>query len=442
MLSARSRAGSALGVGACKPQPTEYPPALMTVPAKPPAPMLLAPSLQRYAWGDPRFIPTLLGLEPNAKPCAEAWFGAHPHAPATVCAGGTVLPLDRLLADKSREILGKRTEERFGSLPYLLKILAAAIPLSIQVHPNRDQAEAGYAREHAAGVPENAPHRSYRDRNHKPELLVAVTPFHALCGFRPPDEIARALDTLPEIKPLLPPWQPGPEGLKALLEAYFALPDDRLLPALDRLVRRLEAQNETAAFPSTEPAHWALQAHRTLSPDGTPDRGLLFVFLLALLHLEPGQGIFLPPGFPHAYLEGAAVEIMASSDNVLRAGLTPKPIDPAELLRIVSFNAGAPPIVEPYFDDGGLEGCYPAAAAEYDLHCLRLGLGDELVRTTLGPEILLAMPEAADDTVTLTTEYGPTVLERGQACLVPHDTHYTLTANGRANVYRAAEPTE
>ena len=412
----------------------------MTLP-KPPAPMLLIPSLQRYAWGDPRFIPELLGYEATDQPCAEAWFGAHPLAPSTVREGGEARSLERIVAERADEILGERTKEHFGALPYLMKVLAAATPLSIQVHPNRDQAEAGYARQQAEGIAPDAPERSYRDRNHKPELLVALTPFDALCGFRRPHEITSVLESLPEVAALLPPFQPTPEGLRTLLEAYFALPEDQLRAALTQVLERLAAQHQEQPFNPSEPAYWALCSHETLSGKGEPDRGLLFVFLLALMHLEPGQGIFLPSGFPHAYLQGAAVEIMASSDNVLRAGLTPKPIDPQELLRIVSFNAGPPPIVEPFDDETGLEGAYPAAAAEFDLYRLRLKVGDKVIRTTLGPEILLPLPSSTDDTVTFTSEHGSLTLRRGQACLVPHGTRYSVEASGDAQVFRASEPT-
>lgn len=166
------------------------------------APIVLTPSLQRYDWGDPTFIPELLGIAAGGGPLAEAWFGAHPLGPASAQVDGAAAPLDRLIADSPAQLLGASTFARFAGLPYLLKVLAAAKPLSIQVHPNEAQAAAGFAAEEQLGLPRDAPNRCYRDTNHKPELLVALTSFDALCGFRPPREVSSALESLPEISTL------------------------------------------------------------------------------------------------------------------------------------------------------------------------------------------------------------------------------------------------
>jgi mannose-6-phosphate isomerase class I len=159
----------------------------------------LVPSIRHYDWGDRTFIPETQGLPPDGRPWAEAWFGAHPLAPARVLLDGEEHPLDRLVAERPEEILGRHVRDRGSGFPYLLKILAAGRPLSIQVHPDREQAAAGFAREEEAGIPRDAPHRCYRDPHPKPEVLVALTTFHALCGFRSHDEIARVLAALPVI---------------------------------------------------------------------------------------------------------------------------------------------------------------------------------------------------------------------------------------------------
>lgn len=403
-------------------------------------PLLLAPSLQRYAWGDSRFIPELLGLRGGEGPCAEAWFGAHPLAPANVVLEGSEHRLDELIAARRDEILGARVLRRFSGLPYLLKLLAAEKPLSIQVHPNRAQAEVGFAREERAGIPRDAANRCYRDPSLKSEVLVALTSFTALSGFRSPSTIVEALAALPELGGLLPPLEPTPAGLRELLRAYFALPAERLEPALASLLARLEVEHGRAPFGPGRPEFWALEAHRQLSPDGRPDRGLLFVFLMALVELEPGQGLFLPAGVPHAYLRGAGVELMASSDNVLRAGLTSKYTDTAELLSIIRCDAGRPPILAPVYDAEGVEGVFPLPAPEFDLRCLRLAKASAITRTAWGPETLLALPELPDTRVTVACEGGYVELRRGQACLVPHGVRYELSADAPCLLFRARVP--
>lgn len=397
--------------------------------------LVLSPVVQRYAWGDPEILPHLLGESPDGLPWAEAWYGAHPYAPSVVRFGEEDEPLDHLLARASGEILGYRVQARFGGLPYLLKIIAARKPLSIQVHPSLTQAQAGFEREALEKIPFDAPHRSYRDANHKPEVLVALTPVDALCGFRSPPEIAGALAALPEIRALLPAFVPDDGGVRALLGAYFALPAEPLAAAWGRVLARLEATSPG----EQDPAFWALRAHRELSDGGPPDRGLLFVFLLALLRLEPGQGIFLPAGVPHAYLRGAGVELMASSDNVLRAGLTPKHIAPEELLRTVRFDARAPVLLAAAWTEDGSEGVYPTPVAEFELSRLRLG-NAPIARVAHGPELLLALPDDASTVVRVSHGGTPVPLRRGQAFLVPDGMSYQIAADGPGSVFRAVVP--
>jgi phosphomannomutase len=396
-----------------------------------PAPLLLTPALQRYAWGDPRFIADTLGLP--AEPIAEAWYGAHPVAPATVDGAG----LDQLIAAAPQALLGDELAANAAELPYLLKLLAAGRPLSIQVHPTRERAQAGFAAEQRAGLDRGAPTRCYRDDNHKPELLVALTEVDALCGFRDPEDLARQLEALPELSSLLPAYEGTPASLRALLEAYFALGDETLRPALNALLTRLASDHAATPMGPDAPGYWALEAQRTLGAE-SPDRGLLFVFLLQLLRLEPGEAIFLPAGVPHAYLRGAGVELMASSDNVLRAGLTPKHVDAAELLRVVRFDAAAPPVLSADQGDDGVER-YAIPAAEFDLSRLTLEAGQERRLRASGPQTLLAL---AEDDVAFTVRWaaGELTLGRGQACLLPHGCEVALEADGAGAIYCASVP--
>jgi mannose-6-phosphate isomerase class I len=345
-----------------------------------PGPVLLDPHLERYAWGDRRFLQELLGRQVDG-PLAEAWYGSHPKGPASV--GGA--PLDRLLREHGE-----------APLPYLLKILAVARPLSIQAHPNRAQAEAGFAREEATGLSRLAPNRSYRDPNPKPELVIALTPFEALGGFRAPDTLAALLrDALPEVAALLPPFD---GDLGRLLAAYFALPVDRLQPALAAALPRIEARGDLAG-------RYAASAR---TAEGV-DRGLPFLLLLEPLSLSPGEGLHLEAGVLHAYLSGCAVEVMASSDNVLRAGLTEKHVDPEELLRIVRLDRRPSP-VRPSPD-----GRYPTPGGAFAVERIA-----DTTRTAEGLETLLSI-----DGATVHAD-GPLALPRGGACLVPRGTTYRV----------------
>jgi phosphomannomutase len=407
---------------------------------RPQGPMRLTPAIKPYAWGDRVFIPNLLGMpEPDA-PCAEAWFGAHPQGPATVILEGTEVGLDGLMAEYGEDVLGPRVDAAFSELPYLLKILAAGEPLSIQVHPSRTQAEAGFDQEEAAGIARDAPHRSYRDRNPKPEILVALTEFHALCGFRPYAEIAAFLESVPALSALLPKLEPGSRHLATWVEAYLALPEGQVGKVLEDLLAACRTQNKRKALSVNDPAYWALHAHEALGLDEGPDRGLLFVFFLNLLHLAPGQGMFLPAGVPHAYLRGAGVEVMASSDNVLRAGLTPKHVNPGELVRVVRFDAGLPRILDPVEDGAGEEGVYAIPAAEFDLRRIQVQVGRSTDRLTDGPETLLFLPDDPNGVLTVSSDLDSLTLRRGEACLLPHGVRYHLSSTGLGTVFRILVP--
>lgn len=380
-----------------------------------PLALRLEPHIQHYAWGDPAFIPDLLGRPRDGRPWAEAWYGAHPAAPSIVHTAAGPRPLDTHLSLEAARLLGSEVVTAFGRLPYLIKLLAAASPLSIQVHPDAAQARAGFDREQAAGLALDAPRRNYRDPNHKPELIVALTPFHALCGFRKLDDMVSRLAALPELQHLIPLALEDHEGLHALLEMWFALPDAKVHPALDRLLRRLTEQQPA---PST-PEHWVLRSQAALGPQAPADRGLLFLFLLELRELRPGQALFLDAGVPHAYLQGAGIEVMAASDNVLRAGLTLKHVDSAELLRITRTDQPAPKIVE-----ADASGRYRTSAAEFELQ--RLAFRDEAGARfeTVGPELLLSLEQHHRALIQLNGER--LTLARGEALLLQPGTRVAV----------------
>jgi mannose-6-phosphate isomerase class I len=325
--------------------------------------------VQHYPWGDTDFIPALLGTDnPEREPHAELWMGAHPDLPAEADADGKWVPLDELIAASPDEILGPAVAREFeGRLPYLFKVLSAKAPLSIQAHPSEDAAREGFARENAAGVPLTAWDRNYRDDNHKPELIAAITDFYGLRGFRPLTEIARVLREVPEFRELMPGFEPEPECLRSLYERFMSLPQAEVDSILDPLVRRLREAEARVPFTRDQPEYWLLKADREHSKDGHRERGLLSVYLLNLVHLQPGEAMYLPAGVLHAYLEGSGVEIMANSNNVLRGGLTPKHVDVPELLAILKFEGGPAEILRPAIMPNGGEWRYETPAREFEL---------------------------------------------------------------------------
>ncbi|MEM7272295.1 MAG: mannose-6-phosphate isomerase, class I [Actinomycetota bacterium] len=306
---------------------------------------LITGVIRDYDWGDPEAIASLLGHEPPGHPEAEYWLGAHPSAPSVIESG---TPLDRLIEAGPTQALGPAAADRFGRMPYLLKILAAAKPLSIQAHPSLDQARAGFAREDAAGIDRAAPDRNYRDDNHKPELICALTPFEAKCGFRTVAEVDRLLQRLGG------PWadrlrdrvtnedgRPDAETLADAVAWLLRLPVADATAFADEVVATAAAQEDTDRGDGFDHAvHWVGRIAEAFPGD----IGIVVGLLLNHVTLAPGQAIFLEAGNLHSYLQGVGVELMANSDNVLRGGLTPKHVDVDELLSVVDYTPSEAPI--------------------------------------------------------------------------------------------------
>lgn len=397
-------------------------------------PIVLAPGFRNYAWGDPSYIPSLFGLQTFGQPYAEAWFGAHPALASVAEVEGRKVPLDQLIAESPLAILGPEVAGRFSGLPFLFKVLAADYPLSIQVHPSSAQAVAGFQRENAAGLAIQAAKRNYRDPNAKLELLIALEEFQALCGFRTVDDIAAAMEGAPELSVLLPDWQRASTPVQSLLSAYFSLSDDEVRPALTRWVHRVAK----AELQSGSVDAWIVEADRIFAIDGQPDRGLFFFLLLNLVTLEPGQGLFLSAGTPHAYLRGAGVEVMGNSDNVLRAGLTEKHVDPKELLSILRFDSQRPHVLgETAGDSSNIS--YVTAADAFELHQIGVGIVATPDQTANGPELLFFLGDTASILEVACSSSAITLLSAG-CCLMPHGARYRLRATGTGRVFRVSVP--
>jgi mannose-6-phosphate isomerase len=385
---------------------------------------LLRGAIRTYAWGSRTAIAEFTGRPvPAAHPEAELWLGANPGDPAFLEEpGGEVSLLQAVVADPEGQ-LGAAARARFGdALPFLLKVLAAEEPLSLQAHPSSEQAAEGYRREERLGIPVNSPVRNYRDSSHKPELLVALQPFEVLAGFRPAAETIKLLQALAvsDLDPFIDLLndQSDADGLRALFTTWITAPQ----PDVDVLVTAvLDGAINYLSSGATEFAAVA-KTVLELGERYPGDAGVLAALLLNRITLGPGEGIFLSAGNLHAYLRGVGLEVMANSDNVLRGGLTPKHVDVPELLRVLNFNPTTESQLRAPTHADGLASFYDTPTAEFAASMLTLGadqLGHEVDAPSRhdGPQILLCIEGAT----AVHGKSGTLTLTRGAAAWVAAD---------------------
>ncbi|MGW2679822.1 mannose-6-phosphate isomerase, class I [Streptomyces sp. NPDC001436] len=378
----------------------------------------LTNTIRPYAWGSTTLIPALLGAEPTGEPQAEMWMGAHPGAPSRLDRGAGETTLAAVIAADPEGELGAATVAKFGpGLPFLLKLLAAGAPLSLQVHPDLAQAQEGFADEERRGVPVDAPHRNYKDANHKPEMICALTPFDGLCGFRPPLEAAALLEGL------------GVDSLKPYADLLRAHPEDAALREVLTAVLTADRAEMTHTVAETAAAAERLGGpytpYATLVHEFPGDPGVIAAMLLNHVRLQPGEAMFLGAGVPHAYLDGLGVELLANSDNVLRAGLTPKHVDVPELLKVAVFEPSAPGILRP---EGDGEEVYEAPIDEFRLSRFVLAPGGApRPLPDTAPQILLCTAGAP--------RAGELALAPGESVFVPAGEKVELSGSG--TVFRA-----
>lgn len=387
---------------------------------------------QHYAWGGTRFIPTLLAIsDPADKPYAEYWLGTHPGGPSNVNLGeNAVTTLPDLIRSEPGRYLGNEVQQTFGELPYLLKILDVKGMLSIQVHPTREEARKGFDHENAMGIPLDAPNRNYKDANHKPEVMVALSDFWLLHGFNPRlDEILTDSQVLHPLLPVL-----RTEGLSGLYQHVMLMPQEQVDLMLRPLAERIVPQYENGELSRSSPDFWAARVMSDCKPDFTGlDRGIFSIYFFNVLHLQPGQAIFQGAGIPHAYLEGQNVELMSNSDNVLRAGLTPKHVDIPELMKHTRFEYVHPQIMDG-IGKGNLRN-YPCPVPDFGIDMLSLRQGQEYSHESKGPEIWLQTSGRLQwrGTHELNTRSG------GAVFLIPGETA-TLHADEDSTIFRAFVP--
>ncbi|MFD6444194.1 mannose-6-phosphate isomerase, class I [Promicromonospora sp. NPDC060204] len=402
------------------------------------APLPLTNTIQRYDWGSVDAIPHLLRAEPDGEPQAEMWLGAHTSAPSVsaITRDGEVdhVALDRLVREAPVQTLGHRVAEQFGPrLPYLLKVLAAGKALSLQVHPSPRQAREGFARENKAGMPLTSPKRSFKDDQHKPEMIVALSQFEGLAGFRTPRTILDVLEGLAgEMVASVRAALLHDRSHDGMREAFNHLLSAR---ADEACAADIEATlgSVRARLAAGSPFERADRTVIDLAEQHPGDPGAIASLMLNRFSLEPGEAAFTPAGVVHAYLSGVGIEIMASSDNVLRAGLTTKLVDEENLVACTVFAPQQPSA--PEVTTAGSRGqvhTYRVPVTEFALTTADVDPGEPVALPATGPRILLCL----DGELVLTadrSEEGPQRLAQGESVFVPHDAgNLELTGAGHA----------
>lgn len=389
---------------------------------------------RRYDWGSVTAIPELLGWEVDGSPLAELWYGAHVSGPSIATGDGVNGDLAALISADAAGMLGDDVVARFGvTLPYLLKIIAADRPLSLQVHPHLARASSGYAAEDAAGIPLDSPRRNYRDRNHKPELVFALTTFEAVSGFRAPRRAAEILSNLDSAlaRSLVELLRADPTsaGVRAV---FRSLLDPATRPC-EQDVQDLVAScglRLATGLTSTRADRNVL----LLAQHFPGDPGVVASLLLNPVTLRPGEAMFIPAGGVHAYLSGMAIEVMANSDNVLRAGLTAKHVDVSEVLEAVDYVAAPPVRIAPEVANGATEIFY-VPVDDFELSVSRVAGSQEHTVPGRGPRIVVCL----DGQVILGAKADTLVLHRGEAAFVPA-ADGPLTVRGRGRLVQADVP--
>ncbi len=387
--------------------------------------------IQPYAWGSRTAIAQLLGLpSPSHTPQAEMWMGIHPKGPSLAVADGVRISLKQLIEQRPVEILGANVADRFdNTLPYLFKVLAAERPLSIQAHPNKKQAEAGFSAEEEKGVPRDAPNRNYRDDNHKPEIICAVTPFWGLNGFRSPEDAAELIEPVcPAIlRDALGHLRNQPDGLQSFFAAMMTLSPAQC--------ERAATELRTKAAPMAEASpvyRWIV----VLSQAYPADMGALSPALLNLICLDPGQAMYLPAGQLHAYLDGVGIELMANSDNVLRGGLTPKHVDVEQLLCVVRFETTRIDVLHANVIRNG-ESIYQCPASEFVLGVIHAH-GDRPYRSPSKRSVEMLLCTSGNGRIEDDRKRSLAV-KKGDSFLIPASLQsYCVT--GDLTLYKAAVP--
>lgn len=391
--------------------------------------------VQHYAWGGTQFIPRLLNVtNEQQQPYAELWMGTHVKGPAKVEMNGKEVLLEQLIKKAPTQKLGKKAAADFNNrLPFLFKVLDVNSMLSIQSHPTKKAAEIGFAKESKTDIAVTAPNRTYRDDNHKPEVMVALTDFWLLHGFKSIDEIQKVLG-IPEFKPLSTHFATG--KIFDLYKAIMEMPQSEVDALLAPLWKRLQPTFEKGTLEKTSADYWAAQAFQEYTIDGHYDRGIFSIYLFNLVNIKKGDGIFQAAGIPHAYLEGVNMELMANSDNVFRGGLTQKHIDVPELLRHLVFDSVRPQILAGT-KVSDVENVFKTPAPDFELSQITLTKRDSYRSIqTLSAATLILM----EGKVKVDFEGERLTFKQGESFFIEAHTTYTITTDDKCVLFKAKVP--
>lgn len=387
--------------------------------------------IQNYAWGGTQFLANLLGMDLKGQKAAEYWLGAHVNAASKVRTNDGDIPLDAFLASKPKAYLGPDISKKFGRLPFLFKVLDVHDMLSIQVHPSKEEAEKGFKRENEMGIPLDASHRNYKDDNHKPEIMVALSDFWLLHGFLPKKQLTERLETTTEFNGLIPVFEKeGYRGLyKKVMEQSQEETDQLLFPLINRIMPLYKA----GSLKKSSPDYWAAKVFDESENKNALDKGIFSIYFFNLVKTRKGEAIFQDSGVPHAYLEGQTMELMANSDNVLRAGLTIKHMDVPELLKHVVFEETIPELMSGDIQNDGIERIYKSPAPDFELSQIEIDKAGSYSAKTTTAQILIVLEGEA------VVQEGTTSLtcKKGDSVLLTADADYTISTGSKAVIYKA-----
>lgn len=390
--------------------------------------------VQNYDWGGKSFIPNLISESINTNTTyAEYWLGAHLKAPSTITTNEENISLDLFLNQNITENLGLKVANTFGKLPYLFKVLDVKEMLSIQVHPTIAAAEKGYALENEKGIPLTASNRNYKDKNHKPEIMVALSDFWLLHGFLDREKLIKNLKETKELNFLLNIFLE--EGYLGLYKKVMEFSQEKVNEVLKPLVERIFPKYLDHKLEKSSPEFWAAKSLENKDSQNI-DKGIFSIYFFNILNLSRGEAIFQDAGLPHAYLEGKNMELMANSDNVLRAGLTSKHIDVDELIKNTKFEETIPNIL--YGDQNKMNGevVYKTKAKDFELSKIELQAPITYSSTSNSVEILMLLKGAA----TITENNASIYLEKGQSVLIKANTAYKIQTDLEVEIYKASVP--
>ncbi len=390
--------------------------------------------IQNYAWGGIQYIPDLLGFEAEEKKYAEYWLGAHANAPSVLTTPDGDEKLDVHLNANLAKNLGTEIAKKFGRLPFLFKVLDVNVMLSIQVHPTKIEAEKGFAHENELGIPLNAPHRNYKDDNHKPEIMVALSDFWLLHGFLPKSQLTQVLHDTPEFKGLISVFEE--KGYFGLYKKVMEQSVEESNQLLQSLADRILPLYLSGKLLKSNPDYWAAKAVDSAVDKSILDKGIYSIYFFNIVKAIKGEAIFQDAGIPHAYLEGQNMELMANSDNVLRGGLTPKHVDVSELLKHIAFEETRPNIMlgEPQKD--GIERIYRSPAPDFELSQIKLSMSDKYQSKAKTAQILIVIEGEA----VISEEKLTLALGKGDAAFLDAECVYQISSPSSAIIYKATAP--